>query len=750
MPKKKNQGRFRRLIYQVLLLLITSGASFAATIYIKPASTSVSDLSIGDVSGQDILAPYAITYNSDVLTEQMRAVAVSQISGNYSPVDTNVARQQLEQLRLAVAYITSIRADIYTSTEGKLVDLAALQNIQLHQETALGILALSEPRWQTIQQEAIAVLEQVMRNTIRDTQVESYRQSIINLVSLSIPEDQAAMVAELAAAFILPNSFYSESLTEAVRQNAYDSVAPVSVTYATGETIVRRGERVTAVDNEALQKFGLAETETRWQDYASTGTLVVLSAFLSVIFLRRKPELRTNLSSLTIIALLFVVFLVVARLVLPIHWLTPYIYPMAAYALIIAGLFGPEPALVTVIPLILLSIYGHGNAYEMFLFYGISSIFGVLIPRQEQRITGFIWVGISVTAAGAAITTIYRLLDSETTGLTLLTLLGISLINGMVSAGFTVLMQSVLAPLLGQTTPLQLLELSRPDHPLLEYLLHNAPGTYQHSLQVANLAEQAAERIGANSLLTRVGALYHDIGKVQNSQFFVENQVHGPLDTHENLDPNKSASIIMHHVTAGVELAKKYKLPRRIQDFISEHHGTFITRYQWTQAIKAAQGDKSQVDDDNFTYGGPRPQSRETALVMLADGCEARVRSKRPNNVEGLEALIRDTIDTCMADGQLDDTPLTLFDLTTVSESFAATLKGIYHPRVEYPTLDVPTKPTTQPFEIDDLVLSASNSIQSLESKTRPSGSQPGDDGGPVGSADTQEESLTAETQPNP
>jgi hypothetical protein len=263
----------------------------------------------------------------------------------------------------------------------------------------------------------------------------------------------------------------------------------------------------------------------------------------------------------------------------------------------------------------------------------------------------------------------------------------------MIAAGFTVLLQYVLAPFLGQTTPLQLLELSRPDHPLLEFLLRNAPGTYQHSLQVANLAEQAAERIGANSLLTRVGALYHDIGKTWNPQFFIENQVTGQLDTHENIPPDKAAGMIRHHVIEGIELSKKYKLPRRIQDFISEHHGTFKTQYQWTQAINAAGGDKSLLDENDFKYPGPRPQSRETALVMLADGSEARVRAKRPEDEDELRAVIKETVDACMESGQLDDTPLTLKELNIIIDSFAATLKGIYHPRVEYPTVDVPTRP---------------------------------------------------------
>jgi putative nucleotidyltransferase with HDIG domain len=702
MPDKRKRRTLQRNVFLVLLLIITSGIVYAAVFFIEQATFSVTDLEAGDVSGQDILAPYAIVYESDILTEQMRESAVREVTAKYTPADTNVARKQLEKLRLAMAYITSVRADNYASMDEKLADLAALQDVQISQDTALGILTLNDPRWQTIQQEAIVVLEQVMRNTIRDSQLDFYRRNATNLVSLSIPEEQAAIVAELAAAFVTPNSLYSDSLTKAAEQQAYESVSPVTVSYAAGETILRRGEVVSSVDIEALQQLGLAEKETRWQDYASSGILVLISSFLVIIFFRRNPKLLESLPSLLIIALLFVIYLIAARLVLPIHPLTPYVYPMAAYALILAGLFGAEPALVTVIPLIILATYGYGNAYELILYYGISSIFGVLIPRQEQRITGYIWVGLSVAVTGAVVVLTYQILESETTGLSLLILFAIAILNGMIAAGFTVLMQYVLAPILGQTTPLQLLELSRPDHPLLEYLLRNAPGTYQHSLQVANLAEQAAERIDADSLLTRVGALYHDIGKTQNPQFFIENQVPGQLDTHDNIPPENAAGIIKHHVVEGVELASEYKLPRRIQDFITEHHGTFKTRYQWTQAIKAVGGDKSLLDEDIFSYPGPKPQSRETALVMLADGSEARVRAKRPTNESDLRKIIKDTVDSCLEEGQLEETPLTLKELSIIVDSFTATLKGIYHPRVEYPTLDVPTRPVPD-LSVEDL-----------------------------------------------
>lgn len=280
--------------------------------------------------------------------------------------------------------------------------------------------------------------------------------------------------------------------------------------------------------------------------------------------------------------------------------------------------------------------------------------------------------------------------------------------GGIVSAGTSLILQFFVAQFLGLTTPLQLIELSRPDHPLLQYLLRRAPGTYQHSLQVSNLAEQAAERIGADTLLTRVGALYHDVGKALNPIFFIENQPISEINPHHDIDPLVSSATVIRHVSDGLELARRYRLPWRLRDFISEHHGTMITRYQYTKAVDAAAGDTSLVNIDQFRYPGPRPQSRETALLMLADSCEARVRAERPSDEIELRRIVQSSVEDRVKLGELHDTNLTLRELDAIVDSFVATLRGIYHPRIEYPELrpmaasvESPAPPT-QPVPITE------------------------------------------------
>jgi hypothetical protein len=208
------------------------------------------------------------------------------------------------------------------------------------------------------------------------------------------------------------------------------------------------------------------------------------------------------------------------------------------------------------------------------------------------------------------------------------------------------------------------------------------------------MAEQAAKEIGADQLLTRVGVLYHDAGKAANPSFFIENQIAGDINSHDDLDPYLSAATIIQHVPDGVELAKKYRLPERIIDFVKEHHGTLMTKYFYVKAIEMNNNESSSVDVNEFRYPGPIPQSKETALLMLADGVEARARADKPVNREELEKIIHGVIDFCLKEGQLEDTDLTMKDLNIIVNSFSNTLINTYHPRIKYPELKTQTTET--------------------------------------------------------
>jgi putative nucleotidyltransferase with HDIG domain len=267
------------------------------------------------------------------------------------------------------------------------------------------------------------------------------------------------------------------------------------------------------------------------------------------------------------------------------------------------------------------------------------------------------------------------------------TLVGIA--NGGVSASLALGGLFVLAPLFDIVTTMRLIELSRPDNPLLQRLLREAPATYHHSLMVANLAEQAAERIGADPLLTRVGAYYHDVGKLTRPYFFAENQVEG-VNPHDRLDPQTSAEVIISHVDDGLELARRHRLPRRVRAFIPEHHGTNWVSYMYDKAVQLA-SEPGTIDAEDFRHQGPLPQSKETALVMLADGCEAAVRAMRPTSEDEVAEVVNRVFAERMAEGQLSECDLTLKEVEVSREAFISALKGVFHPRIRYPKKEVTT-----------------------------------------------------------
>src|SRR5215207_278153 len=686
-------------LFQIILLAVVSIISYGALVLPELLLPVAVPLKAGDVSPSDFQAPRPLEYISEVRTEDARLAAESVVPQVYAPPNPSIARGQIERLRAALQYITLVRDDENSTPEQKTSDIAALSDIELSPETVESILAMPAARWDAIQQEALSALEQVMRRTIREQDLDSIRRTVPSLISLALNEEQAMLVSELVTAYVAPNTLLSEDLTAAARQSARESVQPVIQEYKAGEIIVLRGQIITPAEFEALQQFGLIEERTPWQDYAGAGVIVLMvAAFVNLYFSRRHLPFQYEPRSLILVALIFILFIVSARVTIPNRTVLPYAFPLPALGLLVATLFGMETGIVFSIALAILVPYDLPNALDLTPFYLLSSLIGVLVLGNARRVWTFFRAGMAIAGTGIAMLLAFRFPFVQMDVIALLQLTGAAIFCGLASSSIALLLQYFLAQALGLTTALQLIEISRPDFPLLQFFLRNAPGTYQHSLQVANLAEQAAEAIGVDALLMRVGALFHDVGKALNPMFFVENQPQDQLNTHEDLAPEESAAAIIAHVNDGIVLAHKHRLPRRIDDFILEHHGTMITRYQYNQALEAAGGDTSKVDKEQFRYPGPKPGSRETALLMLADGSEARSRAERPPDEEAIRNLVRSTIEVAQKQGQLDNTQLTLRDLSIITDVFVNILRGTHHPRISYPkespaTQDVSTVP---------------------------------------------------------
>jgi putative nucleotidyltransferase with HDIG domain len=655
-------------------------------------------LQVGNVASQDIRAPRRITYTSEAETNRQRDLAEASVAPVFTAPDGQIARQQLSTARDLMNKIAQIRADTSATQEQHIEQLTALTTLGLNDKTATQILSVDDTSWARIDTQVIIILDEVLRLSIRPDNLDSIKAQLPSRISLNFNSDESSIITSLVSALLVSNTNYDAAATDAARKKARDSVAPVERTYEQNQIIIRSGQIVTQADMEVLDKLNIQRPTLGWADVISAAVLAALAvgavggAFVHGPRGAMSRRMRnTALSTAILVCALFL-----ARALLPNHTLLPYLAPIVAVGIIVTCWSGILPAMVGMAALGMLIGLGMDQPSEFIIFWISSGIIAALSMRRAERISDFVRAGALAWLTQIAVVLAFHVSSiTVDNGVQLATLLLITSVGSLISAALapTLLYLSGLA--LDITTPFQLHELCRPSHPLIQQMLIHAPGTYHHSLMLANLAEQAAERIGADSLLTRVGAYYHDIGKTIHPYFFIENQLEG-MNVHDQLDPQTSSRILQNHVTDGLDLARKYHLPSSIRAFIAEHHGTTKTGYQYA---RAAQASSEPVDDAPFRYPGPRPQSRESALVMLADGCEAAVRARRPTAVEETDAVIRKVISERIADHQLDLTSLTLQDLEIIRLSFLDTLRGAYHPRIEYPELNKQKKTEALPAE---------------------------------------------------
>jgi len=670
--------RARAIAFSLAFALVTS---LILVFQLLPADRVT--LEEGDVCPQDIRAPREITYVSQVLTEEARARAEAAVKDIYDPPEVRIARKQVTKARQILDYLDSVRHDGYATPEQRREWIEAIPDLSLSAATIDHILAFADDEWQKVANEAVYVVDRVMRMEIREGQVAEAKRTVPTYIGLYLSDDQREVVKELAQGLIVPNSFYNAEKTAEAKRLARERVQPVTRTIAKGEAILREGDIVELEDLEALEQLGLRQARIEWQDILGTLIFVLLVTTALVLYLLRfQPDFWANWRHALLLFLLLVLFVLVAKLMVPGHVVLAYLFPSAALPMLLTALLGPQLAIVAAVLVAAMVGFMTGGSLELTIYALAGGLIASINLGRVRKLSAFLWAGVHVALANLAVVLAFRLPGGDYDMMGLLTLAAASVANGGLAASLTLAGFYLLGSIFDITTSLQLMELARPNHPLLRQLLLKAPGTYHHSLLVSNMAEQAAERIGADALLARVGAYYHDIGKIVRPYFFAENQVKG-MNVHDRLDPQTSAKIIIGHVLDGLELAKKYRLPRRVRDFIAQHHGTGLASYFYRQACQ--QGEAEEVKAENFRYPGPKPQTKETAIVMLADACEATVRSAHPTSPEEVERLVRKVIEHALLSGELDECDLTLRELDEIRGSFVNILQGVFHPRVKYP-----------------------------------------------------------------
>lgn len=669
----------------VVFLFVTASALVLETEF---SPSNVAELTAGDIAPQDIIAHTYISYESAIATEAERGRAEGRVTVSYSSPAPEVARQQLAIADNILAYLDAVRSDPdpYLTPAKKVAWIQQVQPIPFTSENAEVILKLNDTLWLDAKDEIRSALEDVMRNEIRDNQLISMRRRLNLLISSDVPDIEATVIMAIAEGLVQPNTFEDELRTNEERQRAREAVSPVFKTLEQNEVVVRAGERISVEDIEALQAMGLQNPETTWHNIISTFIwLSILMILLGYYMFKYCPaDLKDNQKLITLSLLMFL-FVVAIRATVPGHELLAYALPMTALTIMVAVLFDPQLALMVTLVMGLIKTYVAGVSLELFTYVILSGFIVALTIGPMAQLNRLLWAGLYTIICNVLVIVAFRFFGNSLDFADLLARVGVGLLNGVLSAGLPLLGFVIVGSATDMVTYIQLTELSRPTHPLLLELLRRSPGTYHHSLLISNLAEQAAERVGANAFLCRIGAYYHDVGKITRPYFFTENFIPGGSNLHASLTPEASAQIIISHVPDGLKLAKKYHLPAVIQSFIAEHHGTDKVGYFYNEALRAAGDDKSQVDEAMFTYPGPKPQSKETAILMLADASEATVRSVQPHSSEEIDEIVRRTIANRMKAGQFDECNLTMRDLEQIRLAFNDVLQGVSHPRIKYP-----------------------------------------------------------------
>jgi len=670
--------------------LVASAIVFVLTLTLALALSSFADsgnelLQVGDIAPRDILAPSAQSYTSAILTESRRQMASDSVNNVYFPPNPDIAREQIALLQDVIARIDEIRANEDLSDSDKRQELASLGIIELSPEEADPILNMDENTWSSVSTEATTVLERVMREPIREVDVNSVRDGLAMQVSVRFNATNAAVVTGLARDLVRPNRLLNQAATDDARQAAVAAVEPEVRSYEQGQFVVEGGTRITALDIEALDALGLlVSPDLRLQQVAQALLASLLAAATVSLYLTRQhPDLWSQFRLLWLLEGLFLIA-VVSFALFSSDGAAQYLFPYAVLALLFVGLVGTEFAIFSTVLFALLAGIMANNALEVTALTGFGGVIGALSLKGTDRLNRYFFVGLVLACVNVVVVVIFSLGVNALNAGVFVRLISYGLLNGLFAAMAALVGLYLITLIFNMPTSIKLVELSQPSSPLLQRLLREAPGTYQHSLQVANLAEQAASAMGANAELVRVAALYHDIGKVLNPAFFVENQVDGS-NPHDLLhDPFRSAAIIISHVPDGDRLARQFRLPARIRDFIWEHHGTTKVSYFLSKALSEAESSE-QVDVDLFTYPGPKPQTRETAILMLADSSESIVRARKPANKQEISTIIREIVESRIADGQLDESNLTLKDIEQIRTIFVEMLQGVFHPRINYP-----------------------------------------------------------------
>lgn len=639
------------------------------------------------ISKRDIIAQKTLTVEDVKRTEQHKKEVAQKVEPVMAPAEDEFIKNNLQTLQTSVMQIRKkeVQEAVKKEEIGILFDLSDNSKKDF---IINFLLKADENSLHEVFDKANLTLTNILRVGIteRDYEKDNIDKIILNNLVSNVSKRQVSVIKAVLEQVIVPNLVVDEFATEIARKNAQNSVKPYEVVFQKGDKILFEGEPVTRLKRDALRQAGYNVYELNWTGLAAIYIIVFIGTFLFLCYMKffEKEFLEPKYLAVSAFLTLFLAFIGV---ILPTGF-SPYVIPIPAF-LILMSIF-TKPRIAFVATVILLSIMSIGYQYNIqylvaFLVLSLFSVIAISQIRYAERVD-VIKTGFNIGLAGLLIVFSIYILEKcliEVDNVLLIKNCSFILLNGIFSAIIASGLMPLLESMFKIITPYGLAELGDHNQKLLKRLQMDAPGTYHHSLMVSNLCEAAAEAIGADPILARVGALYHDIGKLKRPLFFVENQSYFLIgNPHNKFTPRISKMIITAHPKDGIEIAKEYRLPQVVQNFIIQHHGEGLASYFYNQAVQ--EEGVENVKEEQFRYPGPKPNTKETAILMIADAVESAVRSLKNPTPEEIENMINKIIVERLNDGQLSDSPLTLKDIKTIAATFSRILRGMQHNRIKY------------------------------------------------------------------
>ncbi|SQB57551.1 HD family phosphohydrolase [Clostridium perfringens] len=635
------------------------------------------DLKVGDIPKSDIKAHREIIDES--ATEARKKEAEEKVDKQYS-LRTDVQKQSEEKIKGFFSSVEKVLAqDKPEEEKAKLIPRAPFK---ITDAQANKIASMNEQSTKKLESVCIDGLNKAYEAPIEDGNEQDLKEAkkeYTDFISSSDLSDSEKAIALNFVNVVEPNFFYDKEKTDELIKETLKQVPPVMI--KKNQIVVSEGEPVTAHQLELLGTLGLlSDSASALYIYIALGVLVIIVMYLQYGYIHKYyPAINKEFSKIVMISILNVFPVILARLF---GMMSNYIIPLACMPMLITLLLNYKISLVFSMLNVILIGGAVGFNPNIIILAILNVVLGGTLLRKMQQRNDILYSSITVAVLSSILTFSVGTLTTNN----FMEILADStfaaagaILSGILTIGVLPFFESTF----DIVTNAKLLELSNPNNPLLKKLLMEAPGTYHHSILVANLAELAAEQVGGNPLLARIGAYYHDVGKTKRPYFFRENQF-GKKNPHDRLKPEVSSKIIISHVKDGSELAKEYNLPKTIHDFIVTHHGETLVKYFYL-TVKNNSENPDEVKEEDFKYPGPKPMSKEQGIVMLADSTEAAVRSINEPTEEKIEKMVNNIIEDKLATGQLDNCDLTLRDISKIKKCFLKALNGIHHERIEYP-----------------------------------------------------------------